>query len=36
MGGGMIDRKGLLKIGDKIMEVKGVCVYKNEEIKINI
>lgn len=36
LGGGMIDRQGLLHIGDTILEVNGVCVYTPEDLQIQI
>jgi S1-C subfamily serine protease len=36
LGGGMIDRQGLLHIGDTILEVNGVPVSTPEDLQIQI
>lgn len=36
LGGGMIDRQGLLHIGDVILEVNNVPVYTPEELAAEI
>ena len=36
LGGGMIDRQGLLHIGDTILEVNGVPVCTPEDLQIQI
>jgi S1-C subfamily serine protease len=36
LGGGMIDRQGLLHVGDTILEVNGVPVSSPEDLQIQI
>ena len=36
LGGGMIDRQGLLHVGDTILEVNGVPVATPEDLQIQI
>jgi S1-C subfamily serine protease len=36
LGGGMIDRQGLLHVGDTILEVNGVHVSSPEDLQIEI